>query len=65
MLSTLSSTLSNTPSSNHNTVKIVIPARYASTRLVGKPLRLLAGKPMIEHVYHCAKRANLGDIIIA
>ena len=27
-----------------------IPARYASTRLPGKPLRLIAGKPMIEHV---------------
>ncbi len=27
-----------------------IPARYASTRLPGKPLRLIAGRPMIEHV---------------
>jgi len=46
-------------------IKIVIPARYASTRLPAKPLRLLAGKPMIEHVYHCANSANLGEIIIA
>ncbi|MDR0966890.1 MAG: 3-deoxy-manno-octulosonate cytidylyltransferase [Myxococcales bacterium] len=29
----------------------VIPARYASTRFPGKPLALLAGKPMIQHVY--------------
>ncbi|HNG89537.1 MAG TPA: 3-deoxy-manno-octulosonate cytidylyltransferase, partial [Saprospiraceae bacterium] len=28
----------------------VIPARYASTRFPGKPLALLAGRPMIEHV---------------
>ena len=32
-------------------VLCVIPARYASTRLPGKPLALIAGKPMIQHVY--------------
>jgi 3-deoxy-manno-octulosonate cytidylyltransferase (CMP-KDO synthetase) len=31
-------------------VIVIIPARYASTRLPGKPLALLAGKPMIQHV---------------
>lgn len=36
---------------------LVIPARYASTRLPGKPLRLLAGKPMIQHVYERGKAA--------
>ena len=40
------------------TVKVlVIPARYASTRLPGKPLRDLAGKPMIQHVYERAQEA--------
>ena len=29
----------------------LIPARYASTRFPGKPLALLAGKPVIQHVY--------------
>ncbi len=32
-------------------VLAVIPARYASTRLPGKPLALIAGKPMIQHVW--------------
>ena len=32
-------------------VLCVIPARYASTRLPGKPLALIAGKPMIQHTY--------------
>ncbi len=36
---------------------LVIPARYASTRLPGKPLRLIAGKPMIQHVYERAQAA--------
>jgi len=36
----------------------VIPARYASTRLPGKPLVPLAGKPMVQHVYERAKRAQ-------
>jgi 3-deoxy-manno-octulosonate cytidylyltransferase (CMP-KDO synthetase) len=38
-------------------VVAIIPARYASTRLPGKPLALIAGKPMIQHVYERAARA--------
>ena len=30
---------------------VVLPARYASVRLPGKPLRDINGKPMIQHVY--------------
>jgi 3-deoxy-manno-octulosonate cytidylyltransferase (CMP-KDO synthetase) len=36
----------------------VIPARYASTRLPGKPLADIAGKPMIQHVYERAQMAK-------
>ncbi len=36
----------------------VIPARYASTRLPGKPLAMIAGKPMIQHVYERASQAK-------
>ncbi|MDR1701652.1 MAG: 3-deoxy-manno-octulosonate cytidylyltransferase [Sporomusaceae bacterium] len=36
----------------------VIPARYSSTRLPGKPLALIGGKPMIEHVYNQARKAT-------
>ena len=35
-------------------VAIVIPARYGSTRLLGKPLADIAGKPMVQHVYERA-----------
>ena len=35
-------------------VAVIIPARYASTRFPGKPLALLAGKPMIQHVWEKA-----------
>ena len=42
-------------------VVVVIPARYGSTRLPGKPLVLLAGKPMIQHVYERAKLAKRAD----
>lgn len=42
-----------------------IPARYASTRLPGKPLLLIAGRPMIEHVYERASRARgLARIVV-
>ena len=34
--------------------RVAIPARYASTRLPGKPLRLLAGQPLLQHVYRRA-----------
>jgi 3-deoxy-manno-octulosonate cytidylyltransferase (CMP-KDO synthetase) len=37
----------------------VIPARYGSSRLPGKPLADLQGKPLLYHVYHRACRANL------
>ena len=38
-------------------VVAIIPARYASTRLPGKPLADIAGRPMIQHVYERAARA--------
>src|SRR5260221_4358088 len=39
-------------------VVVVIPARYASTRLPGKPLVSIAGKPMVQRVYERAKQAQ-------
>jgi 3-deoxy-D-manno-octulosonate cytidylyltransferase len=53
-------------SSPKREVVIVIPARFGSTRLPGKPLVLLAGKPMIQHVYERAKLAEqAGRVIVA
>ncbi|MCO5233742.1 MAG: 3-deoxy-manno-octulosonate cytidylyltransferase [Chitinophagales bacterium] len=44
----------------------IIPARYASSRFPGKPLVLIDGKPMIQHVYEqCKQSTILSDIIIA
>src|ERR1700727_2698798 len=44
----------------------VIPARYGSTRLPGKPLVSLAGQPMIQRVYERAKQAKLvHEVIVA
>ena len=45
--------------------KVVIPARYASTRLPAKPLLDIAGKPMIAHVCERAFEAQAEEIIIA
>ncbi len=45
--------------------KVVIPARYASTRLHGKPLLNIAGKPMIAHVCERAIEAGAQDIVVA
>lgn len=50
---------------NNLDFKIVIPARYASSRLLGKPLIKIAGKPMIQHTYERAKQCKAGEIIIA
>lgn len=46
------------------TVLGVIPARYGSTRLPGKPLVDLAGKPMIQHVYERSSKAELLDKLV-
>lgn len=44
----------------------VIPARYASTRLPGKPLSMICGKPMIQRVYEQACKAEVpGEVVVA
>jgi len=44
----------------------VIPARYASSRLPGKPLALIGGKPMVQHVYErAAGAAKIDEVIVA
>jgi len=43
----------------------IIPARYSSTRLEGKPLKLIEGHTMIEWVYKRAKKSNLDSLIVA
>ena len=45
--------------------KVVIPARYASTRLPGKPLLDIAGKPMIAHVCQRALEADAEQVVVA
>lgn len=45
--------------------KVVIPARYASTRLPGKPLLEIAGKPMIAHVCQRAIEAQAEEVVVA
>ena len=44
---------------------VVIPARYGSTRLPGKPLLDIAGKPMIERVWDQARLAGASEVVIA
>ncbi len=47
-------------------VLCVIPARYASTRLPGKPLALIGGKPMIQHVCEQAAKSRLSrEVLVA
>jgi 3-deoxy-manno-octulosonate cytidylyltransferase (CMP-KDO synthetase) len=44
----------------------IIPARYASTRFPGKPLAMIAGKPLIQHVVErCQKAKSLSEVIVA
>jgi 3-deoxy-manno-octulosonate cytidylyltransferase (CMP-KDO synthetase) len=44
---------------------VVIPARYTSTRLPGKPLADIAGKPMVVHVAERAQRAGAERVVVA
>ena len=44
---------------------VIIPARMASTRLPGKPLADIAGKPMIVRVWEQAMRAKVGPVLVA
>jgi 3-deoxy-manno-octulosonate cytidylyltransferase (CMP-KDO synthetase) len=50
---------------NVSTYHIVIPARYASERLPGKVLLDLAGKPLLQHVWHRAKESAAASVIVA
>lgn len=47
------------------TCLIVIPARLASTRLPGKPLADIGGRPMIVHVFRRAEAAAVGRVVVA
>ena len=44
---------------------VVIPARYASSRLPGKALADIAGKPMVVHVADRAREAGAAEVIVA
>ena len=44
---------------------VVIPSRYASTRLPGKPLLDIAGKPMIQHVWEQASKSSASRVVVA
>src|SRR5690242_19594625 len=46
-------------------ILILIPARMASTRLPGKPLADIAGKPMVVHVARRAAESGLGRVVVA
>src|SRR5256885_1056393 len=44
----------------------IIPARYASSRFPGKPLALIAGKPLIQRVIEqCKKAKSLTEVVVA
>jgi 3-deoxy-manno-octulosonate cytidylyltransferase (CMP-KDO synthetase) len=44
---------------------VVIPARHASTRLPGKPLLEIGGKPMVQHVVERACASGAGEVLVA
>lgn len=45
--------------------KVYIPARYGATRLPGKPLADIAGRPLIQHVYERALASGAAEVVIA
>ena len=44
---------------------VVIPARYASVRLPGKPLADIAGRPMVVRVWERAVASGVGPVVVA
>lgn len=48
----------------HHMIYVIIPARYHSTRFLGKPLAIIAGKTMIQRVYEQAQKATLVDSVL-
>ena len=47
-------------------IAVIIPARYASTRFPGKPLHVIAGKPLVQHVWErCRGCRNVSRVIVA
>lgn len=46
-------------------VTVIIPARFKSTRLPGKPLAMIGDKPMIQHTWERACQSNADEVIIA
>lgn len=47
-------------------VTVVIPSRYGSSRFPGKPLAMLAGKPLVQHVYERAQAASgIAQVLVA
>ncbi|MBC7979461.1 MAG: 3-deoxy-manno-octulosonate cytidylyltransferase [Armatimonadetes bacterium] len=56
--------MSQTASNQH--IIGILPARWGSTRFPGKPLHLIAGKPLIQHAWErCRSSKNLSDVLIA
>lgn len=47
------------------TYTVVIPARYAASRLPGKPLRELDGRPLVEHAWRRATESGAAEVIVA
>ncbi|MEE4332145.1 3-deoxy-manno-octulosonate cytidylyltransferase [Pseudomonas alliivorans] len=44
---------------------VVIPARYGSSRFPGKPLKVIAGKPMVQLVWEQARKSNAQRVVVA
>jgi len=66
--------ISGEPARHHHTLAttdssrtlVAIPARWGSTRFPGKPLHLIAGKPLVQHVWErCQECRLIDDVIIA
>lgn len=65
--------ISNEPARHHtlavtdsSRTLVAIPARWGSTRFPGKPLHLIAGKPLVQHVWErCQECRQIDDVIIA